>query len=73
MIQSLIRYYSKYNVPDPTGPMTVISGKNRRLTFFECQNDLNSMIDCAKVSDLILLVIDAHFGFEMVSFIWIYV
>ena len=51
---------------DPTGPITVVTGKKRRLTFFECGNDLNSMIDCAKISDLILLVIDGHFGFEMV-------
>lgn len=32
----------------------------------ECNNDLNSMIDVAKVADLVLLMIDASFGFEMV-------
>lgn len=34
----------------------------------ECNNDLNSMIDVAKVADLVLLLIDASFGFEMVGF-----
>lgn len=43
-----------------------MSGKKRRLTFMECNNDLNSMIDVAKVADLVLLMIDASFGFEMV-------
>lgn len=28
-------------------------GKNRRLTFIECNNDINSMIDLAKVADLV--------------------
>ena len=41
-------------------------GKKRRLTFIECSNDLNSMIDIGKVADLVLLMIDASTGFEMV-------
>ena len=32
----------------------------------ECGNDLNSMIDIGKVADLVLLLVDASFGFEMV-------
>ena len=34
----------------------------------ECNNDLNSMIDIGKVADLVLLLVDASFGFEMVCF-----
>jgi ribosome biogenesis protein BMS1 len=34
----------------------------------ECSNDMNSMIDIAKIADLVLLMIDASFGFEMVSY-----
>jgi len=49
------------------GPITVVSGKKQRLTFMECSNDMNSMIDIAKIADLVLLMIDASFGFEMVS------
>lgn len=33
--------------------MTLVSGKHRRLTLFECSNDLTSMIDIAKVADLV--------------------
>ena len=44
----------------------MVSGKLRRLTFIECNNDLNSMVDIGKVADLVLLMIDGSFGFEMV-------
>ena len=29
------------------------AGKKKRLTFIECNNDVNSMIDLAKVADLV--------------------
>ena len=32
----------------------------------ECPNDINGMIDCAKVADLAILLIDGSYGFEMV-------
>eukprot|EP00005_Dracoamoeba_jomungandri_P010902 CAMPEP_0174275150 /NCGR_PEP_ID=MMETSP0439-20130205/59671_1 /TAXON_ID=0 /ORGANISM="Stereomyxa ramosa, Strain Chinc5" /LENGTH=678 /DNA_ID=CAMNT_0015367231 /DNA_START=30 /DNA_END=2063 /DNA_ORIENTATION=+ len=68
LVTSLIYHYTKHNLVEVKGPITVISGKKRRLTFFECPNDLNSMIDIAKVADLVLLMVDAHFGFEMETF-----
>ncbi|KAJ3209474.1 Glycoside hydrolase 2 (Mannanase, beta-galactosidase), partial [Dinochytrium kinnereticum] len=68
LIRSLVKHYTKQNLTEVTGPITVVSGKSRRLTFIECNNDLNSMIDIAKVVDLVLLVIDASFGFEMETF-----
>lgn len=71
-MKSLVKHYTKQNIGEPKGPITLVSGtaaagsrletvqlfivyvtgakgKNRRLTFFECPNDLNSMIDIAKV------------------------
>ena len=45
--------------------MTVVTGKMRRITFIECNNDINSMIDIGKIADLVLLMIDGSFGFEM--------
>ncbi|KAL2313964.1 Ribosome biogenesis protein bms1 [Schizosaccharomyces pombe] len=65
LIKSLVRRYSKYTVSQITGPITVVAGKKRRITFLECPNDLSSMIDVAKIADLVLLLIDANFGFEM--------
>ena len=63
----MVRHYTKHFIVEPKGPITVVSGKTRRLTFIECENNLNAMIDCAKVADLVLLLIDGHYGFEMVN------
>lgn len=46
----------------------VLVGKKRRLTLLECGNDLNTMLDVAKIADLVLLLVDASFGFEMETF-----
>lgn len=66
LLKSLVRRYTKQTLNDVKGPVTVVSGKKRRLTFIECNNDLNSMIDVGKIADLVLLMIDGSFGFEMV-------
>lgn len=50
------------------GPVTLRAGKNKRVTFIECPNDINAMIDLAKIADLALLLIDASVGFEMETF-----
>jgi ribosome biogenesis protein BMS1 len=67
LLRSLVRRFTKHNLGQPQGPVTVVSGKTRRITFVECGNDLNSMVDLGKVVDLVLLMIDGSFGFEMVS------
>jgi ribosome biogenesis protein BMS1 len=44
----------------------VVTSKRRRLTFIECPSDsLAGMIDIAKVVDIVLLMIDGNYGFEM--------
>ncbi|KAH9659571.1 Bms1-type G domain-containing protein [Citrus sinensis] len=68
LIKCLIKHYTKLKVPEVRGPVTVVSGKKRRLQFVECPNDINGMIDCAKFADLALLLIDASHGFEMETF-----
>lgn len=68
MIQCLIKRYTKHGLNEINGPVTVVAGKKRRLTFIECSSDINAMIDVAKVADLILMTIDASFGFEMETF-----
>ena len=50
------------------GPVTIVSGKRQRITFIECSNDINVMVDVAKVADLALIMVDASFGFEMEVF-----
>jgi ribosome biogenesis protein BMS1 len=71
LMKSLIRRYSKQTLNDIKGPVTVVAGKNKRLTFIECNNDLNSMIDVGKIADLVLLMIDGSFGFEMVRLFFV--
>ena len=68
LMKNLIRNYTRQKLNNIVGPVTVVAGKNKRFTFIECNNDLNSMIDVAKVADLVLLMIDASFGFEMETF-----
>ncbi len=68
LLKCLIKNFTRQNVTDIKGPVTIISGKQRRLTFIEVNNDINVMIDVAKVADLVLLMVDASFGFEMEVF-----
>lgn len=66
LIRSLVRRLTKTTLSELNGPITVVSGKRRRLTFIECPaDDLNAMMDLAKIADLVLLMIDGNFGFEM--------
>ncbi|KAJ9582398.1 hypothetical protein L9F63_003251, partial [Diploptera punctata] len=68
LIQCLIKNFTKQPMTSLKGPVTIVSGKKRRITLMECNNDINSMIDIAKVADLVLLLVDASFGFEMEIF-----
>lgn len=68
LIRSLVRMYTNHSLADPTGPITVCTSKSRRITLLECPNDAAAMLDAAKVADLVLLCVDAKFGFEMESF-----
>lgn len=67
-MKSLINHYTKTPVTSIHGPFTLVTGKNRRITFMEVENNINAMIDAAKVADLILLMIDGSYGFEMEVF-----
>ncbi|CAF0894337.1 unnamed protein product [Adineta steineri] len=68
LMKCLIKNFTRQKLTDIRGPVTIVSGRKRRITFIECRNDINSMIDVAKVADLVLLLIDAKFGFEMETF-----
>lgn len=68
LIRSLVKIYTNQNLTTITGPVTVVTGKSKRITLLECPNDPASMLDCAKIADLVLLCVDAKFGFEMETF-----
>ena len=66
LIKSLIKRYARQTLSHPTGPLTVVTSKRRRLTFLECPSDsLAASIDVAKIADIVLLMIDGNYGFEM--------
>lgn len=68
LIRSLVKLYTNHNLANPVGPITVCTSKTRRITLLEVPNDAAAMLDAAKVADLVLLCVDAKFGFEMESF-----
>uniref|UniRef100_A0A182IKC9 Uncharacterized protein n=1 Tax=Anopheles atroparvus TaxID=41427 RepID=A0A182IKC9_ANOAO len=68
LIMNMIKNFTKTNVTNINGPITIVTSKKRRITLIECNNDINSMIDIAKCADLVLLMVDASFGFEMEIF-----
>ena len=68
LLRCLIKNFTRQNLTNIQGPVTIVSGKRQRLTFIEVSNDINTMIDAAKVADLALILVDASFGFEMEVF-----
>eukprot|EP00746_Dinoflagellata_sp_MGD_P154651 gnl/MRDRNA2_/MRDRNA2_84957_c0_seq1.p1 gnl/MRDRNA2_/MRDRNA2_84957_c0~~gnl/MRDRNA2_/MRDRNA2_84957_c0_seq1.p1 ORF type:complete len:744 (-),score=-25.81 gnl/MRDRNA2_/MRDRNA2_84957_c0_seq1:52-2283(-) len=50
------------------GPQNIFCVNKRRLTFFECPEDIYGMIDCSKVADLVISIISGVSGFEMETF-----
>ncbi|KPA85268.1 hypothetical protein ABB37_01613 [Leptomonas pyrrhocoris] len=68
LIRSMVKFYANRNLTTVRGPITVIAGRSRRITFMECPNTLSSMCDVAKVADLVLLMVDGSYGFEMETF-----
>ncbi|XP_067140076.1 ribosome biogenesis protein BMS1 homolog [Centruroides vittatus] len=68
LMKCLVKNFTRQTLTNIKGPVTVVSGKKRRLTLIECNNDINNMIDIAKIADLALLLVDASFGFEMETF-----
>ncbi|CCW62306.1 unnamed protein product [Phytomonas sp. EM1] len=68
LIRSLVRFYAGRGLQQVRGPITVVAGRGRRLTFVECPNRLDAMCDLAKIADLVLLMVDGSYGFEMETF-----
>lgn len=68
MIKSLVKTYTKHNIQNVKGPITVRANKKRRITIIECPNDISGMIDMAKIADIVIILVDASIGFEMETF-----
>lgn len=68
LIRNLVKNFTRQTLTRIKGPVTIVCGKKRRITLIECENDINCMIDVAKIADLTLLLVDASYGFEMDTF-----
>lgn len=68
LIQSLVKHFCLRKISEINGTITIRAGRKTRITFVECPNDISSMIDYAKVADLVLILVDASLGFEMETF-----
>ncbi|RZC81702.1 hypothetical protein C5167_044273 [Papaver somniferum] len=68
LIRSIVDHYAKENLFYMHGPVTIISGEQRRIQFVECPNNINGMLDAAKYADAVILLIDVYIGFEMETF-----
>ncbi|KAI3389811.1 hypothetical protein SNEBB_007934 [Seison nebaliae] len=73
LLRSLIKNYTKEKLVDLKGPITILTSKLKRVTLLECPNEMNAMIDVAKCADVVLLLIDASFGFEMETFEFLHI
>jgi ribosome biogenesis protein BMS1 len=68
LIRSLVKIWTGQNLNTTAGPINLIAGLKRRITLFETPTDIHAMTDVSKVADLVLLIIDASYGFEMETF-----
>eukprot|EP00375_Theileria_parva_P000411 XP_763080.1 hypothetical protein [Theileria parva strain Muguga] len=68
MITSLVKQYSKRNITNINGPITLVSSKSRRITLIECGNSMLDMIDCCKIADIAIVMVDGSYGYEMETF-----
>jgi ribosome biogenesis protein BMS1 len=68
VIKSLVKKFTKHNIENPKGPITLTAGRDKRITLFECNDDIHQFVDSAKVSDMVIFIIDATVGLECSTF-----
>ncbi|CAE7259783.1 BMS1 [Symbiodinium sp. CCMP2592] len=54
LVHSLVKHYAKQRLIQMRGPVTLVSGRHRRLTIIECPQEMSAMLDLAKIADLVL-------------------
>lgn len=67
-LDSLVKWYTKQNVREIRGTVTLMVSKTKRLTLLECPSTLSAMVDTAKIADLLIFLVDASVGFEIETF-----
>ncbi|EHY66468.1 hypothetical protein NERG_00108 [Nematocida ausubeli] len=67
-MNSIVRCYTKQKIQKINGVVTLMAAKSKRMSFYECPADLPIMADTSKVTDLMILIIDAEIGLEIETF-----
>ena len=67
-INSIISYYSSNTEYKEEGCTLIFTKEKNSLLFLESPSDKLSMINLAKASDIVILVIDCYFGLELETF-----
>ncbi|XP_018651535.1 putative ribosome biogenesis protein BMS1 [Schistosoma mansoni] len=68
LLRGLLRHFAHLSLGVIKGPVTVVVGKKERFTFIECGCEINSMLDAAKIADVVLLLVNVRAGLEMYHF-----
>ncbi|CAH8480397.1 unnamed protein product [Dicrocoelium dendriticum] len=68
LLRSLVKHFTHQAINVIKGPLTVVVGKKIRLSFIECGCDINSMLDAAKIADVVLMMVNVRAGLEMYHF-----
>ncbi|CAH8851293.1 unnamed protein product [Trichobilharzia szidati] len=68
LLRGLLKHFAHLSLGVLKGPVTVVVGKKERFTFIECGCDINSMLDAAKIADVVLLLVNVRAGLEMYHF-----
>lgn len=68
VIKNLIKHYTRQNIGDVKGPITLISGKHRRLTFVECPQVCPKRINHVQNSVLSISCKTCHSGLALKRF-----
>jgi ribosome biogenesis protein BMS1 len=55
LIKGLVKHYTKQNLNDPRGPITVVTGKKRRITLLECPPDLPGVLFVLLCCNIVIL------------------
>lgn len=64
LIKALVQHYTRQNVANPEGPVTLVAGKQRRITFVECPQVRYLNLGCFSSASFDLWCLDSEY------FIW---
>lgn len=65
LTKALVKVVGGYSISDPTGPITVVASKTKRITFYDVPASIPAILDISKLVNLVILVVNAKIGLEV--------